>query len=206
MRILDRLDFDSVLRLYRRDHPVDREHEDNSNSDGDAHLLTAEGMFGSWGRVLLDRTEVLDTVLPWHLGEGGELELVPTAGMTVGEAAARLRRIGAGYARLNPSCGRKLSRQAEAPFSPVFLSIPAIDSTDYQGLRQPDGLTHLDGLHRMIAWELYGRLGPGVQVEAYVAGLPVVAGGAPAPSTVRYRARAGGGRPGPGTAGRAARA
>ncbi|MFJ9952151.1 DUF6309 family protein [Kitasatospora sp. NPDC091207] len=192
MRILDRLDFDTVLRLYRRDHPVDREHEDNSNSDGDAHLLTAEGMFGSWGRVLLDRREVLDTVLPWHLGEGGELELVSTAGMTVAEAAARLRRIGDGYPRLNPSCGRKLSRQAGAPFTPVFLSTSAIDSTDYQGLRRPDGLTHLDGLHRMIAWELYGRLVPGVEIEAYVAGLPAGADAVPKPGPVGYGARAGG--------------
>ncbi|MFF2042117.1 DUF6309 family protein [Kitasatospora sp. NPDC058170] len=172
MRILARTDFETVLRRYRRDHPVDREHEDNSNSDGDAHLLAAEGLFGGWGKVLLDRADVLDTVLPWHLGEGGELELVPATGMTVAEAVERLRGIGDGYGGLNPSCGRKLRRQADAPFTPVFLSVPAIGSTDYQGLLRSDGLTHLDGLHRMIAWELYGRLGPGVEIEAYVAGLP----------------------------------
>ncbi|MFG3051601.1 DUF6309 family protein [Kitasatospora sp. NPDC048239] len=189
MRILDRIDFDTVLGRYRRDHPVDREHEDNSNSDGDAHLLTAEGMFGGWGRVLLDRADVLDTVLPWHLGEGGELELVPATGMTVAEAVVRLRGIGGGYNGLNPSCARKLRRQAEAPFTPVFLSVPAIGSTDYQGLLRADGLTHLDGLHRMIAWELYGRLGPGVEIEAYVAGLPDPAAPAPAHAPAPDRRR-----------------
>ncbi|MHB6905628.1 DUF6309 family protein [Streptomyces sp. DB-54] len=102
-------------------------------------------------------------------GEGGDRELVPPTGMTVAEAAAALRSQQDAYARSNPVCWRKLLRQRTAPRTPLFLSARAVSGVDYEGLRVKEGVTHLDGLHRMIAWAAWHRLPEGEETPAYVA-------------------------------------
>jgi Family of unknown function (DUF6309) len=171
MIVLERLDFEQVLRDYRAEHPVDTDHEANTNDDGEMHLQRAQALLGRWRRVLLRADEVRSVVLPWHLSEGGEVALVPKSGLTVAQAAEAVRRTDGGYAQASPVCWRKLARMRTAEMTPVFLSTMAIDASDYDGLESRDGLIHLDGLHRLVSWELHGLLTETTEVVAYLAGV-----------------------------------
>ncbi|MFJ9552185.1 DUF6309 family protein [Nocardiopsis sp. NPDC101807] len=193
MRLVHPVTYDQVRAVYLRDHPADRPHPANSNRDGEKALAMAEELLGAWSLVRLTREEVLGVVLPWHLSEGGAVELVPRSGLTVGEAADRIRAGGPGMAAANPVCAGKLELLRSAPLTPVYLSTRPVPHSDYGDLRVRTGLIHLDGLHRMIAWELSRRLPPGETLEAFVAGSPVPATRPPhrRPDT----ARTGGPRP-----------
>ncbi|MFE2847904.1 DUF6309 family protein [Streptomyces scopuliridis] len=169
MRVIAAAPFASVLDTFARAHPLDRAHEANTNDEAEEHIRNAELSLGSWRRVLLDRDDLLRVVLPWHLGEGGERELIPKSGLTVADAVARLEAAGGAYARTNPVCARKLDRLAAAPFTPLFLSTRAVPGIDYEGLVVREGLIHLDGLHRALAWERAGRLTAGTRIEAFLA-------------------------------------
>lgn len=164
------VDLASVTTAFLRAHPLDRVHDANTNTDGLANLRRADRLFGGWTRVRLTRPQVLEVMLPWHLSEGGELELVPRSGLTVGQAVDRIERWGTDFGAANPRCAAKLAMLRERPWSPVFLSRGAVDHSDYADLTIRDRLTHLDGLHRMLAWELAGRLDGPDGIEAYVAG------------------------------------
>ncbi|MFE5854652.1 DUF6309 family protein [Streptomyces sp. NPDC056500] len=182
--------FDEVLHRFHQEHPLDREHEENTNDEAEGHLHAADRTIGGWSKVLLDRSDLGGIVLPWHLGEGGERELIPKTGLTVARTVALLRESGPAYARSNPACGRKIAHQATSAFATIFLSVGPAPGIDYDGLTVRDGLTHLDGLHRMISWELHGRLTPGTRIQAYVAGGPAagsgLAGGPLAAADVRH--------------------
>lgn len=172
MQRLGEVPFREVLAAYRGDHPRERPHEANSNGEGEENLERAERLLGTWSRVRLAAPDALGVVLPWHLAEGGARELVPRTGLTVAGAARLLRREGPELARANPVCAAKLALLARAPLTPVYLSTRPVEHDDYADLRVRSGLIHLDGLHRLIAWHLAGRLGPGAGLTAYVAGLP----------------------------------
>ncbi|MGK4579676.1 DUF6309 family protein [Kitasatospora sp. HPMI-4] len=179
MEVVEPVAFTHVREVYLRDHPVSRTHEANSNQDGEENLQRADRLLGSWWRVRLSRAEVLGVVLPWHLSEGGRLELVPRSGLTVAEAAERIRSGGARWAEANPVCAAKLELLERSPLTPVYLSTRPVPHPDYSDLRVRDGLIHLDGLHRMLAWELAGRLPREQRLTAFVAGdlpAPLTAG------------------------------
>ncbi|MEU0239918.1 DUF6309 family protein [Nocardiopsis sp. NPDC006198] len=162
---------DDVLRRFRATHPVSDEVSRRTNEYAEGILdLASRQLGGTWHRVALDREDVLATVLPWHTGEGGELVLVDPEGTTVADAAATLSSWEGRYTESNPVCWGKLAWHAAADPSPVFLSSSAVDHPYYERLERTDALTHLDGLHRMLAWALWGRLPDGPRLEAYVAG------------------------------------
>ncbi|GAB7187315.1 DUF6309 family protein [Kitasatospora sp. Ki12] len=177
MEIVTAVAYAEVHDAYLRDHPVERDHEANTNMYGEENLERADRIPGGWWRVRLSRADVLRVVLPWHLSEGGELELVPRSGLTVGEAAERVRSGGAAWTAANPVCAAKLRLLRWSPFLPVFLSTAPIDHSDYGDLSVRAGLIHLDGLHRMLAWELAGRLPLRTVLDGYLAGDPGVAAG-----------------------------
>ncbi|WP_067965947.1 DUF6309 family protein [Nocardiopsis trehalosi] len=191
MHIAGPVAFSEVRRAYLRDHPAERDHPANTNRDGADNLDRAEELLGTWFRVRLRRAEVLAVMLPWHLSEGGGYELVPPSGLTVGQAAERLRTGGAAVAAANPVCSAKLDLMGRAPLTPVYLSVGCVEHVDYAGLRVRDTLTHLDGLHRMLAWELAGRL-PAGGLDAYVAGDPRTLPPDRAPGAAAPRSRTGG--------------
>ncbi|MFI7287714.1 DUF6309 family protein [Streptomyces anulatus] len=173
MKILETVSYDALMRSFDREHPYDPCDEANSNDEAAAHIHDAQRVLGGrWHRVLLEGPEVLDVVLPWHLGEDGDVELIPPTGLTVAAAAARLAALDATYTHSNPLCAFKLARQTRAPARPLYLSTRAMPTRDYAALTVREGLVHLDGLHRMLAWHRGGLLAPGRWVEAYVAGLP----------------------------------
>ncbi|MFI6702579.1 DUF6309 family protein [Streptomyces sp. NPDC050509] len=195
MRVVAAVPFETVQRRFARAHPLGLAHEANTNDEAEEHIRQAQSTLGAWQRVLLDRDDLLGMVLPWHLGEGGERELVPASGLTVAEAVLRLRELGDTYARTNPVCARKLGRMATAPFTPLFLSTHAVPGVDYEGLVVREGLIHLDGLHRALAWERAGRLTPGTRIEAFLAShAPAGAASEPRPGA----APGSGSGPGPG--------
>ncbi|MET8539275.1 DUF6309 family protein [Kitasatospora sp. NPDC004799] len=177
MEIVTAVGHPEVREAYLRDHPLGRTHEANSNGYAVENLGRAGRIPGGWWRVRLSRADVLGVVLPWHLSEGGELELVPRSGSTVAEAADRIRAGGAAWGAANPVCAAKLRLLRWAPFTPLFLSTAPVDHPDYEELKERSGLIHLDGLHRMLAWELAGRLPERALLDGYLVGDPGAVGG-----------------------------
>jgi hypothetical protein len=170
MRLLAPVGFEQVRDVYLHDHPLGRPHRGNTNRDGAENLGRAEERFCCWHAVLLSRADVLGVVLPWHTAEGGAYELVPRSGLTVAETVARLRARSADIAAANPVCAAKLAFLATSPLTPLYLSTQPVPHSDYAGVRPHGALVHLDGLHRMLAWELAERLPPEEALEAFVAG------------------------------------
>ncbi|WP_405739327.1 DUF6309 family protein [Streptomyces sp. NBC_01525] len=178
MRILEAVRFGTVIDHFAEAHPFDASDQANTNDEAEGHLRNAHRELGGrWHHVLLEGPEVRGVVLPWHLGEEGGAELIPKSGLTVADAAERLAMWGTSYALSNPLCAFKLARQSAASGGPLFLSTRPVSGIDYEGLVAREGLIHLDGLHRMLAWARAGHLAPGNWFPAYVAG--------PAPADVR---------------------
>lgn len=127
-------------------------------------LEIANRQFATWTYVILMVAEVLTVLLPHH--DHG-VNLVSITGSTVSDtvpAVSRLNRTTECYARIQQFLG--------AQTQTVYLSADPINDPqygDYHGLiaRGCRGLTHLDGLHRLIAWGLENKR----DVPAYVAGL-----------------------------------
>ncbi|MFJ2863185.1 DUF6309 family protein [Kitasatospora sp. NPDC087314] len=184
MEIVTAVAYAEVRDAYLRDHPVERTHEANSNQAGEENLERADRIPGGWWRVRLSRADVLGVVLPWHLSEGGARELVPRSGLTVAEAAERIRSDGPAWSAANPVCAAKLRLLRWAPFTPVYLGTGPVDHSDYTDLLVREGLIHIDGLHRMLAWELAGRLPDRPRLDGFLAGDPRLVGPGPA-RTVR---------------------
>ncbi|MFD5464247.1 DUF6309 family protein [Kitasatospora sp. NPDC127059] len=172
MEIVTAVAHSEVHDAYLRDHPVERAHEANTNLYGEENLERAAVIPGGWWRIRLTRADVLGVVLPWHLSEGGDLELVPRTGLTVADAAERVRTGGVDWAAANPVCSAKLRLLRRAPFSALYLATAPVDHPDYAGLAVGHRLIHVDGLHRMLAWELAGRLTEQTELEGYLAGDP----------------------------------
>ncbi|MFF1903646.1 DUF6309 family protein [Kitasatospora sp. NPDC058218] len=170
VEVLGSATFAEVREVYLRNHDAEQAHEANTNQDGEENLQRADELLGSWWRVRLARTDVLDVVLPWHLSEGGGIELVPRSGLTVRQAVDRIRAGGRTWAEANPVCSTKVGHLKQAPLTPVYLSTLPVSHSDYSDLLVREGLIHLDGLHRMVAWELARRLPRGAWLDAFVAG------------------------------------
>lgn len=169
MRFIDKIEFEEVLEAFCLEHSTERAHDENTNPEAERALNLANAQMGEWRKALVRREDILNVILPWHISCGGKTELVPKSGMTVGQAAAKIAGMGEAFARENPVCYQKLQRMGKQPLTPLFLSTRAIEKDDYRDLERKEGLVHIDGLHRMIAWELNGRLSGQVEVEAYVA-------------------------------------
>lgn len=169
MRTLETLGTDDVVRRFRAAHPGADAASRAGNEYAEGVLrLAGEQRGGRWRRVALTGGDIAGVLLPWHAGEYGGREPVPPAGATVAEAAATLRDWRADYPDTNPDCWARLSWMAAAPHGPLFLSDGAVDHPFYERMERRAGLTHLDGLHRMLAWTLWDRLPDAA--EAYVAG------------------------------------
>ncbi|CAC5339788.1 MULTISPECIES: DUF6309 family protein [Planktothrix] len=173
MKIVMKVEFDEVLAQFRSEHHADREHEANTNRQAEEILVCADVQLRQWSKVFLGRQDILRVTLPWHISEGGNIKLIPKSGLTVEQAVEKLSSMKDRYAKESPVCWNKIWRTDRTQFLPIFLSTKAITAPYYAGYTELDiteGLVHLDGLHRMIAWELNGLLTDNAQVEAYVAG------------------------------------
>ncbi|WP_405752826.1 DUF6309 family protein [Streptomyces sp. NBC_01411] len=172
MEIMSPVTFDAVLTAFRQDHPVARDHGNNTNQDAENVLFLADKLFSTWSKARLSRAEFREVMLPWHLSEGGGFELVPRTGRTVGRAADLLRSRAAELAAANPDCTAKITQFRDSPFTSVYLSTSPVTHDHYADLPTDGGLVHLDGLHRLLAWELSGRLSLTEGLTVYIAGDP----------------------------------
>lgn len=170
MRFIAKLEFEEVLEAFYKEHSTELQHDENTNPEAERALNIANRQAGEWHKVLVQREDILNVILPWHISCGGNTELVPKSGSTVRQAVAKIQCMGDAFAKENPVCHQKIRRMSKQPFTPLYLSTRAIEKDDYWDLEVKDGLIHIDGLHRMIAWELHGLLSGQVQIEAYVAG------------------------------------
>ncbi len=170
MLILEKIDFEKVLERFYRDHLLDLEHEENTNQKAEEALVLINSQLGEWHKAWVGRADIKSVILPWHISCGGKTELAPKTGLTVGRAVEKILNMGDAFARENPVCSQKIERMSRLPFTPLFLSTRAIKKDDYWDLTRKEGLIHIDGLHRMISWELHGRLSEQTQIEAYIAG------------------------------------
>lgn len=129
---------------------------------------------GQWTATTLDAAKAKAVIVPAHSGEpcrGDRLELVGGGGTSVEAAARWLRTIQDQYATANPTCWRRIQEAAHGPFSTVVLTTEPLGSVEHATLSpRPDSLYHLDGLHRLLGWELASRLRGAISIPAIVAG------------------------------------
>jgi len=164
MRVENRVSFDQVRDVFSQENP-----DPAFGSTGYAfHLLgVANGQFGSWYRVALSLEDILGVMLPPHIHAG--LELIPQCGLMVSDVVRKVQLVQQSHV-----CPRRIEELSREPLSTVFLSAAPLDHPEYPDYRELvhrryRGLTHLDGLHRLIAWARSDQS----QVAAYVAGLTV---------------------------------
>jgi hypothetical protein len=154
------VDFEEVRATFIRDNVETPERNDWPLGA----LEVANRQFGTWTRVVLFPDEVQTVMLPRH---DHLVNLVPADGSTVSDAIKRLDLIDR-----STECYQRVQQFLSERTPIVFLSAAPISDPrydDYRGLvdRGYRGLTHLDGLHRLIAWGRENRR----RVPAYVAGL-----------------------------------
>jgi hypothetical protein len=111
---------------------------------------------GKWVLAILDSDEIRNIMLPDHRhpAENPNI-LIPKPGMTVAAAAGRVRDI----TQETGLCWDNISFHKGRDFSLVHVFLQ----------RQNGGLLNLDGLHRLLAWELVGKE---ENVAAYIVGMP----------------------------------
>ncbi len=127
-------------------------------------LEIANRQFGRWTHLVLSPEEVLAVLLPHH--DHG-VNLVPAAGSSVSDTIRELDHL-----ERVTECSKRIHQFLGTLTPVVFLSAAPIDDPgypDYRGLlrRGCVGLTHLDGLHRLVAWGWENKR----DVPVYVAGL-----------------------------------
>jgi Family of unknown function (DUF6309) len=168
MQVLSKASFQEVREAFLRENDI---HYDK-NPWALGAIDAAEQQFGHWARVILNTQDILGIMLPHHTRCGPEV--VPVSCSTVSEAMERLKSLPSDNPCNNSDnpCNNKVENLSSRPPSLIFLSAAPINHPEYpeyQPLvkRNYKGLTHLDGLHRLIAWGRSGTSG----IVAYVAGL-----------------------------------
>jgi len=135
----------SISRKYLRDNVNTPER----NGWPLGALEIANTQFGDWTKVLLPPDDLGNIMLSRH---DHSVNLVPPFGSSVSEALKKLDRLDH-----SSECYRRIQQFSDPRTSAIFLSVAPINDPhypDYRGLvdRRYQGLTHLDGLHRLIAW------------------------------------------------------
>jgi len=159
MPMESQVSFGEVCQVFSRENP---DPSWGSTNYALGLLRAANDQFGSWQRRVLTQEDISRIMLPHHNHE--YFELVPPSGLVVSDALGRLD-----LAPQSHVCPRRIEQVSREPLSSVFLSAaPLKGNSDYQELvlRSYGGLTHLDGLHRLIA----SALRPRGEIVAYVAG------------------------------------
>jgi hypothetical protein len=145
MRTLEDAKFEDVLACY------DRENAGSEALDcGAGYLRAADNNgAGKWILLMLSMEEALNIMLPHHRRCG--VELVPVSGLTVSAAADTAEAITGKAGK----CWGNIASSKDRDFSKMHVFVKA----------ENNRLTHLDGLHRLLAWALFDRQ---IELHAYV--------------------------------------
>lgn len=172
MKIIKKASFEEVLAVH------DKEHSSSASVKWARKALTqADNFLKSWNLVELDQNDILNSIiLMWHKGEvdDDEINLVPPEGASVIDTLTRFKEIESFYRNKRPGCYAKIMQLKNSPFTPIFLSSVPISSIgdEHSGMTnyKSGNLVHLDGLHRLIAWNIAGRIDKNISLTAYLAG------------------------------------
>jgi len=130
------------------------------------NLLIANKMFSDVYQVNLSFKQVGECIIiPWHTHRE-EFELVPKKGLLLMGAAKNYLQVNncPDYQKRAPNCFEAFKtafRQIENNdfLGDIILTLRPIDYDYYNQLEQPQGkFSHVDGLHRLIAIYLTGRV------------------------------------------------
>jgi len=159
-----KVDFEEVMSIFLQQNA-----ETPERNDWPVRALEiANNQFRTWTRGILHPRELGEIMLPRH-NHGSNL--VPNVGASVSQTLKRLDAVDR-----SSECYKRIEQMWDPGDSAIFLSVapilPTINDShymDYIGLvrRGHLGLTHLDGLHRLIAWAIEDKR----SVLAYIAGL-----------------------------------
>ncbi len=139
MKILrEAVPFDEILRTYKeenRDWPgyaigIDYLNEANARCQG------------KWRLVSLSNTDVSSVILPYHRHEG--FEVIPPLGLSVSAAVERLKQLPKEQMR---DCWKRISELGQRDFSQMHIALG----------REDGSLKHVDGVHRLLAYGLFGK-------------------------------------------------
>lgn len=159
---LERLSFDEVMSVFLSEHNL----EHGTNDWAKWALEEAnKKVGGKWYVCEMNTRLLLDVVLPHH--KDGEIELVSPGGITVKEALRKIQCM-PDYSKKCPGCWSKIEYARSRNFNPIFLSDKPIWEYSHH-VGDESQLFHLDGLHRMIAWAMDGRLNEGQKLIVYLA-------------------------------------
>ncbi len=151
------MSFETVLDRYYLDHEIKDKAWEIQN------LRRADKKFGKWVQAKIAIEDIGGIVMPYHVGSCDQhsdlpqqILLVPPSGLTLDYAHSRFKRIRRQYRRLAPVCYERIMRakqRASMNLGSFFFSQePILVGSTYQGLTGFRGqLTHLDGLHRLMA-------------------------------------------------------
>jgi hypothetical protein len=148
MRILkDAVQFDEILQHYEKE---------NRGWDGYAigleYLAAANRRCqGRWTLVVLSTTDIENVMLPCH---NHEIEVIPSAGLSVSAAVQRLEHLPKERMK---DCWSRICGIKERDFTQMRIALEAENGT----------LKHVDGIHRLLAYALFQR---DEEILAYVAG------------------------------------
>ena len=139
----------NILKLCKKQEVIDSVPQKSSCEDRLVELIEMCGPERQWLLVEMDRKNVGNVNLPWHIHD--DIEVIEYHGTKVKDFDTS--NYGSGCA----CCGSVdfFKRSQEIPT--VILSMGKIDGVDeddgYDGLHNnPNQLYHIDGLHRMIGY------------------------------------------------------
>jgi hypothetical protein len=110
---------------------------------------------GKWTLVLLSAMDISSVMLPSH---NHPIAVIPQTGLSVSAAVQRLRQLPKDQM---PECWDRISKLKERDFSQTHLCLGSQNGT----------LTHVDGVHRLLAYVLFEK---DQKVPAYVAKYPEI--------------------------------
>lgn len=105
-----------------------------------------------WSLVVISATEIANILLPPH---NHPIEVIPPSGLSVLAAVRRLKELSK---QQMPECWERISKIGQRDFSLMRVALQF----------EKGALKHVDGVHRLLA---YGLFGGDQELSAYVAGL-----------------------------------
>jgi hypothetical protein len=120
---------------------------------GQTYLTNANGRCqGRWSLALISKEDIANVMLPSH---NHPIEVIPQSGLSVSAAVQKLRQLPKDQM---PECWERISSHKNRDYSQTHVCLAS----------ENGALAHVDGVHRLLAYVLFGK---DQEVPAYVAGM-----------------------------------